>query len=509
MQLSDVTFVRAAITRERAQRSLHYFLEHIAWPALNGAGRFDQTPTTPFVDNWHLHALCEHLQAVHLGQILKLLVNMPGRTLKSTILSQTFPAWEWTTKPHLQYLTSSYAKALSMRDALATRTIIESQRYQSLWGKTFLLKEDQNAKSHYLNDKGGSRIITSTDSATIGLGGNRVMADDPNSVVGKEIEASNESSINHYKDALISRRNNAKTDALIVSQQRTDANDLTGYILRTEDDWCHLVLSMRFRELTRKITSLGFRDPRTMEGELLHPERIDESTVKSLEKVMGSHNAHAQLDQDPDDADSSLKIFPRKHWKFYKVLPQLNELVISLDCSFKDKASSDPVAIQVWGANVGEANTYLIYRKRDKLSFSATVKLLETVAAKYPKATVKLVEDKANGTAVIDTLKDTISGMLAIEPEGGKKSRAFSCQGEHEAGNMHLPHPDIDPDIEEFINEHDHFPSTKYHDDEVDAQTQYHNWRRNRVKKAESYIVSAGARQNISAGAQNAKRSFR
>lgn len=496
MDVSDIQFMRLEITRERAERSLHYFLENIAWPALHGAPAFGQDATESFKNNWHIHELCEHLEAVKLRQIKKLLVNMPGRTLKSTIISQAFPAWVWSLSAHEQFLTSSYAKALSTRDAVASRTIIESMRYQSLWGKSFSLKEDSNAKSHYMTNKGGARTVTSTDSAAIGYGGNYVMSDDPNSVSQKDIETSNEASIAHYTGSLATRRNNAQEDCLIVSQQRTAENDLTGYILKTEPgEWVHLVFPMRYNERNAKKTFIGKSDPRKVAGELLHPERIDDATVKSLEKVLGSHNAHAQLDQNPDKADDGTKIFPRKHWKFYTALPQLNEIVISLDCSFKDKASSDPVALQVWGANVGEANTYLMYRKRDRLSFSATVQLLESVCALFPKASVKLVENKANGTAVIDTLENTIPGIIPIEPEGGKASRAFSCQGEHEAGNMWLPHPDLMPDIEEFIDEHDHFPNSKWHDDEVDAQTQYHNWRRNRNVKAVSFITNIGERK--------------
>lgn len=159
------------IRAERARRKLHDFLVYFAWPALQ--------PGKPFVDNWHIGAICEHLEAVNAGQIKRLIINVPFRMLKSTITSVAFPAWEWIDRPQLSYLTSSYAKVLSTRDAVDSRRVIESELYQRCFGDRFRLTSDQNEKQRYENDKRGQRTVTSTDATGTGFGGERLIVDDP------------------------------------------------------------------------------------------------------------------------------------------------------------------------------------------------------------------------------------------------------------------------------------------------------------------------------------------
>lgn len=178
-------------TRREAVKSLHPFLEHYAWPVLQ--------PGTPFIDNWHIHAICEHLEAVSTGQIKRLVINLPFRMLKSTIVSQAFPAWEWITRPHLQYLTASYAKDVATRDAVDSRKIIESPGYQNAWGDNFKMTSDQNVKTRYENSSKGSRVVTATDAAGTGFGGNRIIIDDPVSAAEADSETARAASIEWWR----------------------------------------------------------------------------------------------------------------------------------------------------------------------------------------------------------------------------------------------------------------------------------------------------------------------
>ena len=272
------------------------------------------------------------------------------------------------------------------------------------------------------------------------------------------------------------RANDPVNDATIVVHQRVNEKDLTGYLLAEESGWDHLILPMRYEREFTKTTSIGFKDPRTTDGELLHPKRLPEEIVKGLEKSLGVYHTNAQLQQRPDSRGGN--IFNRNHWKFYKVLPELEEIAISADCTFKDLQTSDYVAIQVWGRK--GADKFLLYRLRERMGFAATVQAVRTVKAKFPKALAVLIEDKANGSAVIETLKKEISGIIAINPEGGKVARAYAVQPEQEAGNLYLPDPSLDPGIETFLSEVSSFPTPTVNDDEVDAMTQVINWFRNR-----------------------------
>lgn len=456
-------------TKRHAETDLHTFLQHFAWPVLQ--------PGTPFVDNWHIHAICEHLEAVASGEIKRLLINLPFRMLKSTIVTQAFPAWEWINQPHIQYLTASYAKDVAARDAVDSRRIIESALYQDSWGEKFRMTSDQNVKTRYENDHKGSRVVTSTDAAGTGFGGNRIIVDDPVSALEADSATARAQSIEWWKGTASTRLNNPKDDAIVVVHQRLNTDDLTGYILAEEKGWDHLVLPMRYDPALHKTTSLGFVDPRKTEGELLSPARLDEKTVLEMEARLGAYHVNAQLQQNPTPRKGN--IFLRNLWKFYKALPEVDDYVISVDCSFKDTKSSDYVAVQTWA--VKGANKYLVRRVRERMGFAATVIAVRAAKALAPDAIAVLIEDKANGTAVIETIKNEISGVIAIEPDGGKTARAYAIQPEHEAGNLWLPDPSIEPDIETYLTELSAFPTGK-NDDEVDATTQFVNWWRRRSK---------------------------
>ena len=472
---------------EQSRRSLHAFLQYIAWPVL--------MPGTPFKDNWHIGCICEHLEAVKLGQIKNLIINIPFRHLKSTIVSQAFPAWDWIDDPQLQYLTASYAKDLATRDAVNSRRIIESEEYQRAYGHKFKMTSDQNVKTRYDNDHGGGRVVTSTDGAGTGFGGNRRIIDDPISSKEADSLAAITASIEWWKGTMATRGNDPESDTAIITHQRIHERDLTGYILAEEGKgWEQLVLPMRYEQQYRKPpTTIGFTDPRTEEGELLHPSRLGEEAAAKLEKQLGAYHKNAQLQQRPDSRGGN--IFVRGLWKLYKALPELEEIAITVDCTFKDTKSSDFVAIQAWGRK--GADKFMLYRIKEQMGFGATVTAIRAVKAKFPTAIAVLIEDKANGSAVIETLTKEIAGIIAIEPEGGKVARAYAVQPEHEAGNLYLPDPSIDPDIEDFLSEATSFPTPGIHDDEVDAFTQVVNWFRNRMGSMGIFELYRTAAQSI------------
>jgi predicted phage terminase large subunit-like protein len=456
------------LRRERAERSLHAFLRDFAWRVL--------WPATPFKDNWHIHEIAEHCQAVSRGQIRRLCINMPFRMLKSTIVSQSFPAWDWIDHPSRQFLTASYAQDVATRDAVDSRRIIASPAYQTAWSGRFKLTTDQNVKTRYENDQRGARTITSTDGAGTGFGGDIRIIDDPVSAKDADSALALATSIEWWKGTMATRANDPNTGAVIVVHQRLNPNDLTGYLLAEEKGWEHLVLPFRYDPALRKTTSLGFQDPRKTEGELIQPERVDETTAQELEKSLGTYHVHAQLQQNPEPRGGI--IFDRSKWRYWRALPNLDEIVLSVDCTFKDLQSSDFVAIQAWGFK--GADNFLLKRTKARMGFKATVEAVRSMRALFPHCVAVLIEDKANGSAVIETLHSEINGVIAITPDGGKVARAYAMQPTQEAGNVLLPDPSVDPDIETFLSEVSSFPAAP-HDDEVDSMSQAINWRRKRL----------------------------
>jgi predicted phage terminase large subunit-like protein len=226
-------------------------------------------------------------------------------------------------------------------------------------------------------------------------------------------------------------------------------------------------------------------------GEALCPDRYDVAALEDRRATLGSYSFEALYQQRPAPPEGGT--FKRHWWNYWQYpgqnlppvpvklpsgaielreaveLPPLEDEIQSWDMSFKDKKGSDFVCGQVWGKR--GADRFLKAQKKDRLAFTATCAAVREMTAAHPKAHTKLVEDKANGTAVIDTLRHEIPGMIAVEPEGGKESRANAVSPQVEAGNVYLPHPAQSPWVHELINSAAAFPNGA-HDDDVDAMTQ-------------------------------------
>ena len=163
----------------------------------------------------------------------------------------------------------------------------------------------------------------------------------------------------------------------------------------------------------------------------------------------------------------------RKEWlKFYAPtdLPQnFDETIISWDMTFKEGDDKDFVVGQVWARK--DARYFLLDQVRRQMDFIATMEAFVTLSQKYPRALKKLVEDKANGPAVISALKSHVPGIVPVEPDGSKTARAYAVTPLFEAGNVYIPNPSWCPWARDYVDELTQFP-TAAHDDQVDATTQ-------------------------------------
>jgi predicted phage terminase large subunit-like protein len=159
----------------------------------------------------------------------------------------------------------------------------------------------------------------------------------------------------------------------------------------------------------------------------------------------------------------------RSWWRYYdpKEITDFGTECISVDAAFKDGDDNDYVAIQVWGKH-GE-DYYLRYRCKAHLNFTATVAKIRQVRGYFPNVSFVYIEDKANGSAIIQTLQREMPGVVAVNPMGGKVARVNAVSPAIETGHVYLPSGDMG--MEEYLKEWSEFPAGK-HDDEVDATTQ-------------------------------------
>lgn len=408
----------------------------------------------------------------------------------STSVSVMFPAWLWLRNAALRMLYSSYAQSLSTRDSVATRRLIDSPWYQGNWGYKFQIAVDQNEKTRFENDKKGYRLATSVGGSNTGEGGDLIVCDDPHNVQEVESEIVRTSAIRWWNEVMSTRGNNPATVCRIIIMQRSHEEDLAGDVLN-KGGFTHLNLPMEFESKFSKASPILWTDPRQDAGALLWPDRYTPEEVAAQKKRMGSYAYAAQYQQRPAPLEGGM--FKRADWRFYKTDPALmlkdaEDRCWSWDCAFKDLSTSDFVAGQAWMRK--GANFYLLHQIRDRMSFSATKAAIKSGAAKFAEIGYKLVEDKANGTAVIDDLKSTVGGLVAIEPEGGKEARASVVEPYQEAGNIWLPDPSIAPWVEDYIEEFRVFPNGAY-DDQVDATSQAIVWMLKRFNVKSGAVVAS------------------
>lgn len=446
------------LDREIATRSLAEFCK-MAWSVLE--------PATPIAWGWALDAMCAHLEAVHRGEIKRLLMNVPPGMMKSLLTGVFFPAWEWGPCgcPHMRYLTTAHKEPLAIRDNMKCRRLIQSEWYQERW--PVQLTGDQNAKTKFENTATGFRESMSFKSLT-GSRGDRIIIDDPLSVDDAFSVPALDAAEQTFLEAVPSRINNADS-AIVVIMQRLHERDTSGVILARDLGYEHLILPMRFESSRKCRTSIGFEDPRTVEGELLFPERFSEQQVSEMEKTMGAYATAGQFQQRPVPRGGGL--FQESWIQHWTELPKsFDATVISWDMTFKDTKSSDFVVGQVWGKKGG--CFFLIDQFRGQWDFVKTLEQFVTAAKKHPRITRKLVEDKANGSAIISTLKKKVSGIIPVTPKESKEARASAVATLWEAKNVYLPPTDRFPWVKnDFIPELLAFPAG-VHDDQVDAMTQ-------------------------------------
>lgn len=488
---------------EECADDLGRFIRH-AWPIVE--------PASAFIPGWHIDTICEHLEAVSAGELRRLIINVPPRTMKSLSVSVFWPAWEWLRKPWLRWLFASYAEVLSQRDSMKMRRLVKSEGgrqdgtifqrvgYQGVLrlvdDDPWELTRDQDAKTRYETTATGMRLATSVGGIATGEGGDRIVIDDPVNAKQARSDAERTATNTWWDETMTTRFNNADAAAVIV-MQRLHEQDLTGHLLE-QGGWHHLCLPAEYEpahpftypavaQLPSGREVAG--DPRTDDGELLDPVRLDADRLAELLRGLGTYGYAGQMQQRPAPSEGGM--FKRHWWQRWQ--PGLEDhlhlgfarVIASWDMRFSDhdKATTSYVVGQVWGAH--GADRYLLGQIRARLSFTESCRAVAALSAWRPDASAKLVERKANGAAVIDALRRRIGGLIPIEPEGGKDVRAAAVEPYVEAGNVHLPAgefipcpPGYDPTpVAEFVEECAVFPNGA-HDDQVDAMSQALTWLR-------------------------------
>ena len=361
----------------------------------------------------HLRLLSERLVDLASRKITRLIVSMPPRHGKSELVSRWFPVWYLDTFPHHEVMLASYGASLAAEWSLKVRDSVREHRDRlrvRLGAKT---KEDR-----FFTSRGGAMGATGVGGQMSGKGAHLLIIDDP-------IKNSEEADSRTYRDKIwdwwqsTAYTRLAPNGVVVLVMTRWHEDDLAGRLLKqTREGNGERWEELRLPALAEECDALG-----RSHGDPLWPERFSLARCNMTKASILSRWWLALYQQRPSAEEG--EIFRKEWWKRYGQLPsRFDSLIQSWDCSFKDLRTSDFVVGQVWG-RLGP-DCYLVDQVRARMSFTATVNAVRALSARFPLATAKLVEDKANGTAVMDSLRRELSGIIAVEPRGGKVARAWA-----------------------------------------------------------------------------------
>lgn len=457
---------------QKLSRSLRRYVDR-AWHVVE--------PATPFIPNWHVDAICDHLEAISAGEIRRLIINIPPRCMKSLNVAVFWPTWDWTRRPERRWIFASYAQRLSVRDSLKCRRLIDSSWYQARFGHVFHLVGDQNEKTKFENDAAGYRLATSVGGTATGEGGDIIVADDPHKVDEVESEIMRQEPIDWFDGTMSTRLNDPETGAFVIVMQRVHEADLVGHLL-DRGGYTHLCLPMEHEPAHPFVWP---DDPRQTEGELLWPARVGPSAVAELKEALGSYRAAGQLQQRPAPEEGG--ILKRAWWQWYGEpagdgatgdLPKLDGVMQSWDTAWKDKQTSDYVVGQVWGW--AGARRYLLNAVRARMNEPEVKREIRSlagwVAENFQGFDVHpiLVEAANVGPDIVADLRRTVPGVMSRAAHGDKTQRAHAVSPQLEAGQVFLPGYDersAPGFAQSLVDECASFPNGAY-DDQVDAMTQ-------------------------------------
>ncbi len=437
-------------------------------------------PNRKLIWSPHYDLICEYLQLVKQRKLQRLIINCPPRLLKSTLVTICFPVWVWITEPGHSFLTASYSLDLSTEHSIARRNLLQSPWFQRMWGDKFQLDGDRNQVGQFMNNKRGAMIATSVGASALGRGGDILIVDDPVNA-DQALSDAERTTVNNWIDnTLRSRLNDPAFGGIILVMQRLHEQDPTGFLLESERGlWTHLRTPLEAEEDEKWIAPISGRIWERKRGDVLMPERFPPPTVEQLKKRRLSWAGQYQQRPSPIEGNlikrSDVRYYggidPRTGQPDEKLPTSFDMKLISVDCSFKDRATSDYVAILVIG--VKGRKRFILNVVNAHLDAAATEAEIRRQRDVHRAISAVLVEGTANGPAVVQRLKINVPGVIEINPQGGKTARMVAAAPEWQAGDWY-----VDRNAawtEPFVEQITTFPNAA-NDDMADAMSQAASW---------------------------------
>lgn len=382
-------------------------------------------------------------------------------THNSTTLTETLPSWYLMKHPENSVIQVSYGDDLAER--FGKRNLEKVREFGNIFGVSVDPKK-ATSREFQISGHKGRMISKGIGSGLTGHSGHLIIIDDP---IKNREQADSERTRNaiwsEFTDSIISRTQAGSKIVLIMTRWHED--DLAGRILSEMPDiTTHINYECECEDVEN--------DPlNRKEGEALCPEigkgnewlnefKSAFTTEQGMRSWQALYQGHPTIQEG--------NILKKEWWQYYEPskTPKFDQMIMSVDATFKDGDRNDYVAISVWGKV--ENKIYLVKMINEHLNFNATLHKIRLLKAHYPRIGAVYVEDAANGQAIMQTLSHEILGIIAVPPDKSKEARVNAVSFFIEAGNVYLPNGD--PIVFKFVEQCAKFPNDK-HDDMVDSMS--------------------------------------
>lgn len=385
---------------------------------------------------------------------LKTIINTPPQHGKSYTLAW-FVAWFLEMFPHKNVIWTSYDGDLAVKNGSVVRSILRNNKYSL----TTMVKDSEELLT---TTKRGQAIFKASDKGITGNPADLIIIDDPAKSSKFYQNPKNIKKQVRWFEEVIDTRAKGHVPIILITT-RWHEMDLVGWFLEySAYNWQHY----NFQAIAEKNDILGRK-----EGEPLCPE-IQPLDVLELKRKNNPDMFNLVYQGIPTPKDG--KVWLKKYWQTWRPIdipPRWDEKIVSVDATFDDTENAAECAIEVW-AKKGQ-RLFLLDAVAEKMDFSETCTILESVLDRHSDFHALLIEKKANGSAIKSTFEQRYDNIVMIEPLGSKMERAEACKPFLKAGLIYLPveHPTNQKWLPKFIGQASKFPNGQY-DDMVDAASQ-------------------------------------
>jgi predicted phage terminase large subunit-like protein len=441
------------------------------FPTISGGDQYN--------DNWHIEYICNRLQQ-ELERIKNrrarekdIIINVPFRSSKSLMVTVAFPVWCWIERPATKFICTSYSASLSLEHAELSRTLINSEEFQKLYGDRVKFLNDENQKGFYKIKGGGYRKSVDMGGQITGSGSDFIIVDDPQNPNMSASEVERENVKSFYDNTLYSRLNQPELGVRIVIMQRLHEEDLSGYLVsKAPQKHEHICIpvevdrsNMDNENLTPK-TLLKYYDGKG----LFWPTRFSKRVINDFTESLGSKEAAGQLYQRPAPKEGNMV---KEAW-FEIVNPATitrdireHPMNFYIDTAETEKQENDYSAICAGFKKDGIVYICNIFKY--KKEFVNNVKFIPEwcIANGYTKWSMIKLEPKSSGNSIVAQIRASTGLNIGTleSPKDDKVTRLSAITPICESGRVKFLAGNY---IKPFMQSLTVFPNGK-HDDDVDT----------------------------------------